>query len=127
MPLMHLGIFLNLSSMVWHLPQRGIFHPAVEEAVNGPAHALEQEDQEISPVSQFYYFPLVLAQNITCLCNFFMPHNSDLHRMTVSHVTACGWAHGWPSVGTTPHSIIPHPCGLWGGWETFFLPSLTHH
>lgn len=75
--------------------------------MDGPAHALE--DKKISPVSQFYYFLLVLAQNITWLCNFFMLFNSDLHRLTTSYVTAYGWGQGCPSVGTTPHYISPYP------------------
>lgn len=56
-----------------------------------------------------------------------MPLMSDLHRLTTSYVTAYGWGQGCPSVGTTPHYITPHPSGLWGGWETFFLQNLTHH
>lgn len=111
MPLMSVGHLSEPFLDGWF----GICPKGVEEAVDGPACALEQEDQKISPVSQFCYFPLVLAQNIICLSNFFMPLNSDLHRLTTSYVTAYGWGQGCPSVGTTPHYIIPHPSGLWGG------------
>lgn len=52
--------------------------------------------------------------SLACVTNFMVPLHSDLHRLTTSYVSACGWGQGCPSVGTTHCPATPQPCRLCG-------------